>query len=927
MIDRIGKYQLEEQIGVGSTGVVYRGYQADLDRPVALKRLAPALVNRPEFLSRLRTEAHTMARLVHPNCVTIYDYLESPDGVFLVMEYVPGASLRIVLRQAHRLSAEQSLLVLRGCLSGLGHAHGFGLVHRDIKPENILVDPGGVSKLADFGLSIDAGGKDRQLLGTPTYMSPEQARGDTLDPRTDLYSAGVVLFELLAGHPPFAGEGPATVLAKHLSAPPPSLPRVPGVLEKLVQRALAKDPAARPQSAEEFLLELEHAARRGYGAGWADRGSVVALVGGVLTAGALVAGTSGASSTAVVAGTEVAGTTVGGTSLGASAAGPISASAVHPVTVTVQPGDTLWDLARRYLGNPDRYQEIWNLNRGKIMPDGQPFSSPDLIQPGLVLTLPADAAVDKPLSKAMSAIPRKAWRFASGHRVAAVAAVVIPVVAASILTVGAQEPGAKGNVPPVGHTTTTHVQPSLRTIPDGLVGSPWNLAVSRLKAAGYTHVREQSRPDANAPSGTVLAVVPASGTKWPAAAEVTLDVSSGIHITQPPSLILVPNVIGEPAQTAASTLQKAGFTFNMIPQHSSTVPAGTVISQAPGAGTFEPPNTAVQLMVSSGPPGKPANLVPDVVGRSQASAEAAISTAGFAVNTSTAVSNQPAGTVISQTPTAGASEPAGATVSIVVSRGPSPCPSVIGDSLPMAVAALQAAGCPTASERQYSTAPVDQVIGQSPSPPEPKGTTVVLVVSQGPAPCPDVAGQPAPTAERTLTAAGCQVTETTAYSSTVPSGDVISENPPPPQPSGTAISIVVSLGQEPVVPNVIGQQQAAAEAAIKAAGFTYKVTTEISPGPSGIVLRQTPSGGTSEPPGTNVELVISTVQLVPVPSVTGDLLSDAENALTKVGLTYKVITTSDYGCNVVELQDPAGGTPVPLGSTVTLTVADGYCDS
>jgi serine/threonine-protein kinase len=241
------------------------------------------------------------------------------------------------------------------------------------------------------------------------------------------------------------------------------------------------------------------------------------------------------------------------------------------------------------------------------------------------------------------------------------------------------------------------------------------------------------------------------------------------------------------------------------------------------------------------------------------------------------------------------------------------------------VAILKAAGCPVTSDREYSSVPAGQVIGQNPPPPELQGTVVVLVVSQGLAPCPDVVGQPAPAAERTLTAAGCRVSETTAYSSTVPSGDVISESPPPPQPSGTVVAIVVSLGREPVVPNVTGQEQAAAEAAVKAAGFRYEVTTESSPGPSGIVLRQTPSGGSSEPSGTTVDLVISTVQLTVVPDVIGDSLPDAESVLTKVGLAFTVSTTNDDGCNVVELQSPIGDTSVQPHSTVTLTVADGTC--
>ena len=412
MTEQIGRYQVGAQIGAGATGVVYLGYQADLDRRVAIKRLSPMLVDQPGFLSRFRTEAQVMARLGHPNCVAVYDYLETPGGAYVVMEYVPGASLRDVVRHARRLSAEQSLGVLEGSLVGLGYAHGLSLIHRDLKPENILVDPGGLSKLADFGLSWDVGRRDPSLAGTPQYMSPEQVRGEALDPRSDLYSAGVVLFELLAGHPPFAAGTTAAVLAMHISAPVPPLRGVPEPVEALVWRALAKNPAQRPQSAEEFLDELQTSARRSYGAAWAERASIATLVGATVAAGALAASGAGGAGGATVAGTQAAGTQAAGTTVAGSAPGPTvappppaaapppppptpppPAAVASPPTITVHPGDNLFNLAKQYLGDGNRYGEIWDLNKGKVMPNGEPFTSPNILQPGTVLTLPAGAAV------------------------------------------------------------------------------------------------------------------------------------------------------------------------------------------------------------------------------------------------------------------------------------------------------------------------------------------------------------------------------------------------------------------------------------------------------------------------------------------------------------------------------------------------------
>jgi hypothetical protein len=250
------------------------------------------MVADPAFLQQFRYEAQIMAQLDHPNCVKVFDFLEIEGRAFLVSEFVEGATLKKVIETSGRLAPEQSLGVLKGALNGLGYAHSLGLVHRDVKPDNIIADPQGVSKLADFGQAYFAAGPGAAggLTGSPLYMSPEQASGGTVDYRSDLYSAGAVLYEFLTGRPPFVGDTAVATMRMHLSDPVPD-PRqfnanLPAQAAEMLNKALAKDPAQRYQSAGEMLTALESAAQAGYGADWERRANIAGLVGGAMAVGA-----------------------------------------------------------------------------------------------------------------------------------------------------------------------------------------------------------------------------------------------------------------------------------------------------------------------------------------------------------------------------------------------------------------------------------------------------------------------------------------------------------------------------------------------------------------------------------------------------------------------------------------------------------------
>ncbi|MGI8609697.1 MAG: serine/threonine-protein kinase [Candidatus Dormibacteria bacterium] len=361
MEGQIGKYQVRGTLGSGAYGTVYLGWQADLQRPVAIKELGQAMVADPAFLEAFREEARIMALLDHPNCVRVFDFIETGTQAFLVSEFVDGASLRAVVLSSGSLAPQQSLGVLKGSLKGLGHAHQLGLVHRDIKPENILADREGTSKLADFGQSYFGGGPGAagSLTGSPPYMSPEQAQGAPCDARSDLYSAGAILFEFLTGRPPFVADNPMAIMRMHVSEQPPDPRKLNKKLPKqataMMARALAKDPGKRFQSADEMLASLEDTARHGYGKNWEESAAIKGLVAtaaagaamavgaaGVAAAGAGAAGASGTvavgSATVGASGTAAAGTTAGisGTTIaaGAGVAAVAGAAAVAFVVVT-----------------------------------------------------------------------------------------------------------------------------------------------------------------------------------------------------------------------------------------------------------------------------------------------------------------------------------------------------------------------------------------------------------------------------------------------------------------------------------------------------------------------------------------------------------------------------------------------------------------
>jgi len=265
------RYQLEEELGSGGMATVYRGTDRVLGRTVAVKVLAPNYARDQAFVARFRREAQAAARMNHPGVVNVYD-TGSDDGThFIVMEYVQGRTLAEILKTEGRLMPDRAAEIGEDVAAALTFAHQQGIVHRDIKPANIMITTTGDVKVMDFGIAraITSGDTLTQtatVLGTATYLSPEQAQGEPVDARSDIYSLGVVLYEMFTGQPPFAGDSAVSVAYKHVREEP-TLPTqldstIPVGLEAVTLKALAKNPANRYQSAEELRADL-HRARSG----------------------------------------------------------------------------------------------------------------------------------------------------------------------------------------------------------------------------------------------------------------------------------------------------------------------------------------------------------------------------------------------------------------------------------------------------------------------------------------------------------------------------------------------------------------------------------------------------------------------------------------------------------------------------------------
>ncbi|MEW6127272.1 MAG: serine/threonine-protein kinase [Acidobacteriota bacterium] len=261
----VGNYKITAKIGEGGMGAVFRGLDEMLERDVAIKMLRPDLTRESEIVERFRSEAITLAKLNHPNIATLHSFFRQGDDFFMVMEYVRGETLDSIIRRSGPFPVERAVQLFGLALEGIGHAHTMGIIHRDIKPANLMVNEKGSVKVMDFGIARMLGStrmtRQGTIIGTVEYMAPEQIQGKDSDARTDIYSLGILLYEMLTGRVPFKNDSEYGLMMMQIndSPPPPRTlaPHIPLHIEQAIMRALAKRPEARFQSVGEFRLALQ----------------------------------------------------------------------------------------------------------------------------------------------------------------------------------------------------------------------------------------------------------------------------------------------------------------------------------------------------------------------------------------------------------------------------------------------------------------------------------------------------------------------------------------------------------------------------------------------------------------------------------------------------------------------------------------------
>ncbi|GAA2553688.1 Stk1 family PASTA domain-containing Ser/Thr kinase [Pseudonocardia hydrocarbonoxydans] len=560
------RYRLGPVLARGGMSTVYRGTDTRLDRPVAIKVMEPRLAADPAFRTRFEREARSAARIDHPSVVDVFDQGDDRNGpepvLFLVMELVEGATLREVLRLRGQLGVPAAVAVLDRVLSGLAEAHRLGLVHRDVKPENVLISHTGEVKVADFGLVVAAAQAGAShvgtIMGTVAYLSPEQVATGTADARSDVYAAGILLYELLTGAPPFTGDTAISVAFRHVNdrVPAPSLIAgdVPPELDALVLRATDRDPAARPADAGALLAELRQVAHR------LEVPRVPVPVPPSDTAG----------DTQPVAAVGMRGTRA----LPGGVPGP------RPSTDLPAPPDHVHARrrSRRFFGIGIAVVLVialavgvgaWWLGTGRwtevpSLVGVQESAAAKLLDDYGLVAGPASATFDDaaPAGAVLAADPPVGTRLLRGEIVT--------------LTVSTGRP----------------------TVPAIDAGTAVATAEQLVRDAGLTPTRTSgdAEYDDTVPEGTVIRTEPAAGQPVAIGGPVTLVVSRGVEPPPQPQRVSVPLVVGQTANEAQALLAELGLSTvvqSALPFQLNENP--TVIGQSPSAGAVVEAGTQVVL--------------------------------------------------------------------------------------------------------------------------------------------------------------------------------------------------------------------------------------------------------------------------------------------------------------------------------------------
>lgn len=637
-----GRYRVLSHIADGGMASVYLALDTRLDRDVALKVLRHDLAQDDAFVSRFKREARSAARLSHPNVVSVFDQGEDDGHMFLAMEYVPGQTLREVMKAEGPLTPRAALDIMGPVLQALGAAHRGGIIHRDVKPENIILREGdGTVKVADFGLARAVSNQTSHsqtgvLLGTVAYLSPEQVERGIADARSDVYAAGLILFEMLTGTKAFTGDTPIHIAYQHVhgSIPAPSsrVSSVPSELDALVALATSRDPDHRPHDAEDFLTEVRKS-RAMLTAAELDRRpeGPAALGGGASTVA--VERTS-----ALPVQHEARHAAQGGRALPPVAL-PIDRTPTTPPVLHGRVVDTYDDEDERR--GPWRW--VWAALGVALIAGLAAWWF--LAGPGSPTVVPQTTKLT--FAQAQTALER-------AHLGAEQVESFDESVPKGIVM--STDPGAGQEVRRGTDVKVTVSKGPERYAVPNVVKKSAAEARDQITAAKLTVGTSKEAFDDTIAAGLVVGVDPKVGTQLKRGSKVNLVVSKG---RQP---IQVTDFTNKPASEAVDALSKAGLEVDATEQaNSDTVAKGNVISQSPAGGTLFKGDT-VKLVVSKGPV---LVKVPDVQGKQEAEAKAILEGVGFKVVVERFMGGI-FGTVRSQEPGANTEQPKGSTIKLVI---------------------------------------------------------------------------------------------------------------------------------------------------------------------------------------------------------------------------------------------------------------------
>ncbi len=549
------RYEIVGEIGRGGMAEVVEAQDLRLSRRVAIKLLRPDLARDPAFITRFRREAQAAAALNHPNIVAVYDTGEDVlhDGAdevtvpYIVMEYIDGVTLRQLLSSGRRLLVERALEITAGVLAALDYSHRHGIVHRDIKPANVMLTRAGEVKVMDFGIARAMADSQSTMtagnvvMGTAAYLSPEQARGEVVDARSDLYSTGCLLFELLTDRPPFLGESPVSVAYQHVGEDP-AIPStidsdIPPAVDAIVAKALAKNREDRYQTAAEFRADIERAI-----AGM----PVTAALTAVVPAGAAVAA---ADATAMLP--TAAPPPIAEVEDEQRKRNPWIWVAVAAILLLLGAGVAFG--LRLFAEDPGPSVAVPNVVGMTTDQANQTLTSA-----GLKLGRETTQVSDAPPNTIISQNPVSGAQLQQGQGVAVV------------ISAGKE----KVNVP-------------------NLIGLT-SVNDARLALSDATlNLGSVEERDSDAPQGSVIAQDPTASTSVDAGSRVNIAVSNG--------RVPVPSVVGKSEAQAKSDLANAGFQVNVTTQDSSSESPGTVLAQSPLGGNTAIRGTLVTITVATAP--------------------------------------------------------------------------------------------------------------------------------------------------------------------------------------------------------------------------------------------------------------------------------------------------------------------------------------